>query len=376
MSNHLHDRRSRPIAIWLMVGVFMIIVQIILGGITRLTDSGLSITEWKPILGALPPTSEAAWNKAFEQYQQIAQYKRMHAYFTLDDFKSIYFWEWFHRNWGRLIGVVFAIPFVIFLLQKRFRRDMVAPMVVLFLLGGLQGAIGWIMVKSGLNDESLYVSHIRLAIHFTTALGLLAYTWWFALRLSVPNEQRIGVASSKNLLGWIIGLLVVQLVYGAFMAGLKAATAAPTWPDINGSYFPAGATSFQGREGTFLSSLVNNPLTIHFIHRNLAYLLTILVIIWTIRMAKQHGSVLFNRARWAPLLIVLLQVGLGISAVVTSIRRVPQRWGAFEWSAQLHQAVAMFLLLSLVTMWFLQKKKVEASAPVRQPVRRTVEPTT
>src|SRR6476660_9033851 len=140
--------RSRPVAIWLLVGVFMIIVQIILGGITRLTDSGLSITEWQPILGTVPPLNEAQWNKAFEGYKQIAQYKNLHAYFTLDDFKSIFFWEWLHRLWGRLIGMVFAIPFVLFLLQKRFNKDMINPMLILFLLGGLQGAIGWIMVKS------------------------------------------------------------------------------------------------------------------------------------------------------------------------------------------------------------------------------------
>ena len=348
------ERSRRPVAIWLLVGVFMIMVQIILGGITRLTDSGLSITEWQPLLGAVPPTSERGWNKAFEQYKQIAQYKHLHAYFTLEDFKSIYFWEWAHRNWGRLIGVVFAIPFVIFLVQKRFSRDMITPMIILFLLGGLQGAIGWIMVKSGLNDENLYVSHIRLAVHFVTALGLLAYTWWFALRLLVPAEQKVFSASSKKWLLWIIGLLVLQLVYGAFMAGLKAATAAPTWPHINGSYLPGSITTYQGREGTFLSALVNNPITIHFIHRNLAYLLALLIIAWTFKVAREKGSTLFNRVKWIPLLLVLLQVVLGIAAVLTSLKKIPQQWGAFEWSAQLHQATAMLLLLSLVTVLFVQ----------------------
>ena len=134
--------RSKPVAIWLLIGVFMIVVQIILGGITRLTDSGLSITEWQPLLGAMPPTNEEEWNKAFEGYKQIAQFKHLHSYFTLEDFKNIFFWEWLHRNWGRLIGVVFAIPFIIFLVQRRFTKDMVIPMLILFLLGGLQGVIG------------------------------------------------------------------------------------------------------------------------------------------------------------------------------------------------------------------------------------------
>src|SRR5215213_11744001 len=123
------QRSSKPIAIWLLVGVFMIIVQLILGGITRLTDSGLSITEWKPILGTLPPMNEQEWNEAFDQYKQIAQYKQLHSYFTLDNFKSIFFWEWLHRLWGRIIGLVFIIPFIIFIIQKRFSADMVKPMV-------------------------------------------------------------------------------------------------------------------------------------------------------------------------------------------------------------------------------------------------------
>ena len=339
----------------------MIIVQIVLGGITRLTDSGLSITEWQPILGTVPPLNEAQWNKAFEGYKHIAQYKNLHAYFTLDDFKSIFFWEWLHRLWGRLMGVVFAIPFIVFLLQKRFRKDMVNPMLILFLLGGLQGAIGWIMVKSGLNDENLYVSHIRLAVHFITALGLLVYTYWFALRLLVREEQKIVLPSSRKFLGWIIGLLVLQLTYGAFMAGLKAATAAPTWPAINGSYLPGGMTMNRGVEGTFFSALVNNPVTIQFIHRNLAYLLTIFIIVWTVKAAKENGSRLFNRFKWLPLLLVLMQVCLGIAAVLTSLKKMPQHWGVFEWNAQLHQVVGMLLLLSLVSVLFLHTGRKSAA---------------
>jgi len=348
-------QRSRPVAIWLLVGVFMIVVQIVLGGITRLTDSGLSITEWQPILGTVPPLNEAEWQKAFDGYKQIAQYKNLHAYFTLQDFKSIFFWEWFHRVWGRLIGVVFLIPFIVFLVQKRFSKEMVRPMLILFLLGGLQGAIGWIMVKSGLNDENLYVSHIRLAIHFMAALVLLVYTYWFALRLLVRRDQKIVSSSSKKMLGWIIALLAVQLAYGAFMAGLKAATAAPTWPSINGSYLPAGITVNRGVEGTFFSALVNNPVTIHFIHRNLAYLLAILVVAWTVSAVKQNSSRLFNRIKWLPLLLMVMQVALGVFTVLTSLQKKPQHWGLFEWNAQLHQVVGMLLLLSLVSVFFLHK---------------------
>jgi cytochrome c oxidase assembly protein subunit 15 len=350
-------RSSRPVAVWLLVGVGMIIIQIILGGITRLTDSGLSITEWKPLLGSVPPLNEQQWNEAFNGYKEIAQFKHLHSYFTLEDFKSIFFWEWMHRLWGRLIGLVFLIPFIIFLVQKRFSKNMIRPMIILFLLGGLQGLIGWIMVKSGLNDEDLYVSHIRLAIHFIAALGLLAYTFWFALKLLVRPQQKEYNPSSQKFIVSIIVLLFLQLIYGAFMAGLKAATSAPTWPDINGDYLPPNMTSFAGRSYSFLSALINNPITIHFIHRNLAYLIFILIVTWTIKSHRDNKSSLFNTVKWLPLLLVVAQIILGVASVLTSPGKVPQQWGVFEWNAQLHQVVAMLLLLSLLLVLFLLSTK-------------------
>jgi cytochrome c oxidase assembly protein subunit 15 len=346
-------RSSRPVAIWLLIGVFMIIVQVILGGITRLTDSGLSITEWKPILGTLPPMNEKAWAAAFEKYKQIAQFKQLHSYFTLEDFKSIYFWEWLHRNWGKLIGVVFAVPFLVFIKQRRFNPSMIKPLIILFLLGGLQGLVGWIMVQSGLNEENLYVSHIRLAIHFIMALLLLVYTFWFALQLLVPGEKLKAAVGYRKMIIAITVLLFFQLIYGAFMAGLKAATSAPTWPSINGEYFPANMGSYAGKAHSFFSALVYDPITIHFIHRNLAYLIFILVLVWSLRAIKLNARSFFNRVKWLPLLLVSVQLLLGIAAVLTSPGKVPQQWGDFEWSAQLHQFVAILLLLSLVLVLYL-----------------------
>jgi len=343
----------------------MIIVQIILGGITRLTDSGLSITEWKPLLGTIPPTNEQEWNDAFNRYKQLAQFKNLHFYFTLEDFKSIYFWEWLHRLWGRFLGVVFLIPFVVFVIQKRFRKSMIKPMVILFLLGALQGLIGWIMVKSGLNDEDLYVSHIRLAIHFIAALCLLVYTFWFALKLMVKKHQIIYSPPAKNLLVVIIALLVFQLIYGAFMAGLKAATSAPTWPSINGEYLPRGMTSHTGQSYSFISSLINNPITIQFIHRNLAYLIFSLILLWTIKVVAEKRSTLFNKIKWWPLIFASIQVALGVAAVITSPKKVPQRWGVFEWNAQLHQVVAIFLILSFVMAFYLLSPKEKSNFNVR-----------
>jgi len=355
MNNDLQvTRSSRPVAIWLLVGVFMIIIQVLLGGITRLTGSGLSITEWKPIMGALPPMNDQDWNIAFEKYKQIAQYKYLNADFTLSDFKSIFFWEWFHRLWARLIFVAFIIPFVIFLIQKRFKEGMVRPLLILLLLGALQGLVGWIMVQSGLEDSQLlYVSHYKLAIHFIFALGLLCYALWFALQLLVPAEQITINKPLRSFTGWLIGLLVVQLIYGAFMAGLKAATAAPTWPDMNGVWWPQNIHSYGERHFPGVSFLYDHPLMIHFIHRNLAYVVTVLVIIWTWKAYKTVGSRLFQSTRWMALFLVLLQVVLGVLTVLNSIS--PDR---FLWLAVAHQFIAMLLLLALFfVMYIIRSRK-------------------
>jgi len=338
---------NKLIGQWLMLGVVMLIIQVLLGGITRLTGSGLSITEWKPILGALPPLNESDWLKAFEQYKQIAQFKFMNQDFTVNDFKFIYFWEWFHRNWARFIGVAFLIPFVYFLYKKMITKEMVPKLIGLFLLGIAQGLIGWIMVASGLNDENLYVSHIRLAIHFISALVLIAFTYWFALSLLVKPEDRVEDTGLRKMTISVIAILFVQLIYGAFMAGLKAATVAPTWPSINGDYFPSAL-------GT--QSWINHPINIHFVHRMLAYLLVVVILYWYLKAAKNVQSAYFNRFKWLPLGLVVVQLALGISTVLFSKEIARNSFGLFEWSAQLHQIVAMVLFMSFTWVLFVLKR--------------------
>jgi cytochrome c oxidase assembly protein subunit 15 len=351
------QRSSKPVAIWLLVGVGMIMIQVLLGGITRLTGSGLSITEWKPIMGTLPPMNDQAWNTAFEKYKQIAQFKLVNPHFTLADFKSIFFWEWFHRLWARLIAVAFAIPFVIFIIQKRFKKDMIRPMLILFLLGALVGLFGWIMVQSGLEDSELvYVSHYKLAIHFILALGVLCYALWFALDLLIPEEQITINKPLRRLTGWLIALLIVQLIYGAFMAGLKAAPAAPTWPTINGVWFPENIHSFGGRSFRGLSFLSDNPLFVHFIHRSLAYIISVLVFIWFWKANKIQGKTIFKKTKALPLLLVLLQVLLGIFSVFNAAAP-----NSFIWLAEAHQLTAMLLLLSLVWMYYIVRNKTIAA---------------
>ena len=173
----------------------MIMIQVLIGGITRLTESGLSITEWKPITGILPPIGDLAWQAEFDKYKQTDQFRYLHSDFLLADFKFIFFWEWFHRFWARLLGIVFIIGFAWFIGKKKFKKEMIIPLIILFLLGALQGAIGWIMVKSGLVPEKYFVGHVELATHFVAALILLVYTLWFALRLLVPERQIVRNAS-------------------------------------------------------------------------------------------------------------------------------------------------------------------------------------
>jgi heme a synthase len=358
MTNQTQQRSSKPVAIWLLIGVGMIIIQILLGGITRLTGSGLSITEWKPIMGALPPMNDQDWNTAFEKYQQIAQYKYVNSHFTIGDFKFIYFWEWFHRVWARLIGVVFIIPFIIFIIQKRFKKEMIKPLMILFLLGAIQGLVGWIMVQSGLEDsELLYVSHYKLAIHFILALGLLCYALWFTFNLLIPKEQITVNKSLRKFTGWLIVLLIIQLIYGAFMAGLKAAPAAPTWPTINGVWFPENIQSFGDREFPGLSFLTDNPLMVHFIHRNLAYIISVLILIWFWKANKMEGTILFKKTKALPLLLVLLQVLLGVFTVLHAA--TPH---SFLWLAVAHQFAAMLLLLSLIWMYYIVRSKAIAGS--------------
>lgn len=342
------ERSTRIVANWIFLGVGMLIIQVLLGGITRLTGSGLSITEWKPILGTVPPLTESEWQQTFVKYQQIAQFKYINSHFTLGDFKFIFFWEWFHRVWARLIGVVFLIPFVYFIVKKYIKQEMIVPLVILFLLGALQGAIGWIMVKSGLNDENLYVSHIRLAIHFVAAMGLICYALIFGLMLRVKPSARVYNPSLKNSLILLIVLLTVQLFYGAFMAGLKAANAAPTWPDINGMMVP-------DVKGSFFHTVFFDKITIHFIHRTLAYILFVCILMWWLKAKKVTFSATFNKAKLYPIVLVLIQVVLGILAVLNSTKIVPGQFGVFEWFAQLHQLVGMLLLLSLVGALYMFK---------------------
>lgn len=343
-------RKRRAVAYWLIAGVLMIIIQTLLGGVTRLTGSGLSITKWDPLFGILPPLNHKQWEDAFNGYKQIGQFKYVNSDFALSDFKSIFFWEWLHRFWARMLGLVFIAGFAYFLIRRYFDKRMILPFVVLFILGGMQGAIGWIMVASGLNDSHLSVDHIKLAMHFVSAMILACYTLWFALQLLVPGEKRLAAKRLSNFTLLILLVLFVQLTYGAFMAGLHTAIVAPTWPDINGSYLPDQLRT---------QSLVNNPINVHFMHREIAYLLFGLVMFWfgiAGRYTKKAPASLLRKTRWWPFVLVFVQVLLGVITVLTAPYMVHGKFGSFEMLAELHQMVAMFLLMSLIVNLYAIKR--------------------
>lgn len=367
--DRMEQRANNAVANWLFIGVAMTVIQIALGGITRLTGSGLSITEWDVVTGALPPLNEAQWQVLFQKYQATPQYHILNFDFTLENFKFIFFWEWFHRLWARTIGLVFAVGFLYFLFKQYFKSKMIRPLVILFLLGALQGAIGWIMVASGLVGDAVYVKPTKLALHFIFAIGLLAYTFWFALVLKLKSLDQyasflpLDKAKHNRILkikwfGWIIIILLTkQLIYGALMAGHKAANMASTWPTINGAWWPVGLTSKE----SFLINAVDNPIWIHFIHRSLAYLLILLIIWWSMQLKQLPIKGFWNQAKWYPLILVCLQVVLGIATVLTSKWIVPGRWAAFEWLAQLHQLVGILLVLSVVMILYMTTIKRSVS---------------
>ena len=347
---------SRAVAIWIYTGVIMLLVQVILGGITRLTGSGLSITEWNVATGAIPPLSTAQWQDAFDKYRQTQQYRLLNSGFSLGDYQFIFFWEWFHRFWARLVGVVFLVGFAWLLWKRKIRSDMVRPLIILFLLGALQGAVGWIMVLSGLTGDAIYVQPTKLALHFVFALVLIVYTFWLGLQLSVPHEVSLVGAPPRplsSLRRWTIAILCVlfvQLLYGALMAGHKAANVAPTWPTINGDWVPPGL--FDHR--SLFEALAGDKIAVQFIHRMLAYCLLLIVMVWTVKAARLPAAPDFFRPlRWLPLLLIGTQVLLGIGSLLTSPWIRPQHWVSFDWLAQFHQVTGLLFLLTMIGMLYL-----------------------
>ena len=324
-------QKNKSVIIWLLSGCFLIFIMVLIGGITRLTDSGLSMTTWK-LLGGAPPLNLNEWQTAFDLYKDSPEGK-MNAHYVLDDFKFIFFWEYLHRMMGRLLGVVFLIPFIYFLIKKKLSKKLILQSCILLLMGGSQGLIGWWMVKSGLIDKP-NVSHFRLAIHLIMAFFTCAYTLWVALPLIFPLSKNGDKNTFNRLLG-LFALVVIQIIYGAFVAGLKAGRIYNTWPKMGEEWIPESVFLDPGAQA-------------QFIHRVLGLVILIFTF-YAFSKVKNIGlSKLQQNALYSLPIIVSGQIILGVATLIM---------GAPLSLALAHQALAFFLLLSLVFNLFMFKQE-------------------
>jgi cytochrome c oxidase assembly protein subunit 15 len=330
---------ANAVRVWLFSVAALIFLMVSLGGATRLTGSGLSITEWQPIMGAVPPLSDAAWQEAFEKYKQIPQYQHVNRGMSLAAFKLIYWWEWTHRFLGRLIGAAFLLPFLCFLAMGQLARPLIWKLAGIFALGGLQGFIGWYMVSSGLADR-ISVSQYRLALHMTLAIAIFGAVLWVALSIGPVRRQRASATPSglEAAAAGIAALVLLQIVAGAFVAGLNAGAGYNTWPLMDGRLIPQGL----GAISPWWLNLFENALTVQFNHRLLAYAITIAVLwhLWSL-YRRQSDS----RLRTSGVVLagaVIAQAGLGIWTLLAHVP-IPL--------ALLHQAGAVVLFGVALWHW-------------------------
>lgn len=323
--------RLRAVAYWLFLVAALIVLMVVIGGITRLTESGLSITQWKPVSGIVPPLNDTEWQAEFANYKRIPEYQQLNQGMTLAGFKAIFFWEYFHRLLGRLIGLAFAVPLVWFAIRRQIPRGYGWRLVALLALGGLQGAIGWWMVKSGLSVRT-DVSHIRLAVHLLVALLTLAGIVWTALDLRTLARNPEARPARLTGLGALTGaILFVQLLFGALVAGLNAGLVTDQWPLMNGRFFPG--TTVAGRP--FLDALFNDPAIVHFVHRWWAWVTVaaLIVLARATRAMDRRASIAIHSAFG-------LQILLGIATVMSGMNLT---------LAALHQLTGALLVIA--TAW-------------------------
>ncbi len=355
----------KQIALWLFCGVVMIYFQIILGGITRLTGSGLSITKWEIITGTIPPLNSNDWNAEFDKYKATPQYHKLNHGMTLSEFKFIYFWEYLHRLWARAMGFVFAIPFAIFLYRKNFSASLIKKLIVLVLLAALVAAFGWIMVKSGLVNRP-WVDAYKLTLHLSLALITYGYCWWLCLSVfysltPAPSPIERGVQSNLHFIAntslrkFSIVLMIVlsfQLVLGGLMSGMKAGLLYPTFPDMHGKFIPDVLLSLSNWSfDSFFhyDTTTFAPALVQFVHRLTAYFFTMLAVAFFFKARKNALPPPLKISVNALPIVTLLQVFLGILTVLHFKGEVPVLLGV------LHQAVAILLLTDLLMITFSMK---------------------
>jgi len=312
LSEYSHNRQ---IGIWLLAVCLLIYAMVVLGGVTRLTGSGLSMVDWDPLMGWIPPLTQLEWERVFELYRQSPEYQKINMGMDLAGFQSIFLLEYLHRVLGRLIGLAFLLPFIYFWVSGKIQRSAIPRFILMFILGGLQGVLGWYMVKSGLIDNP-HVSQYRLTAHLAAAFLIYAYLFWTALGYLFPNAKfRMEREVSANLYRtsrWLTLLIVITILSGGFVAGLKAGYGYNTFPDMNGMYIPDGLF----RESPFWINIFENRTTVQFDHRLLAITVLIATIIIWFRYRQVELSKYARSGMNALMVMVLIQVALGISTLL------------------------------------------------------------
>jgi len=334
---HETSDNDRAIMRWLMVCLLLVFAMVILGGVTRLTDSGLSMVTWHPT-GMLPPLGEAQWQVEFDKYRQFPEYQKLNRGMSLDSFKSIYWFEYSHRMLGRLIGLVFLLPFLYFWLSRKIKPGLTPRLVAMFILGGMQGLLGWYMVKSGLVSNP-HVSQYRLTAHLLAAILIYSFILWtiFNLAFSEPYRRLADSAVSgwRKTSLWLAALLLLTIASGGFVAGLEAGLIFNTFPLMGGKLIPEGI----GALSPWYLNPVENMVTVQFDHRWLAMTTGVLLIIWYLRGRSSFDQPRLQRSFKLVGMMVILQLGLGIA---TLLMQVPVLLGA------LHQAGALLLFSALL----------------------------
>lgn len=330
---------NKQIAIWLFSGCFLIFGMVVIGGITRLTGSGLSITEWKPIMGTIPPLNDVEWNVAFEKYKQIPQFQKVNYHFELNDFKSIFWWEFIHRLLGRLIGIVFIVPFIWFLIKRKLDTPTIKKALFLFLLGGIQGFLGWFMVSSGLAERTS-VSHIRLAIHLMFAFITFAFTFYYGLeQINSVDQSNQPTKQTRSFNKLIFALMCVQIIYGAFVAGLHAGKIHNTFPLMSGQVIPSGMMVMDPG----IANIFDNQVTVQFIHRFMAFTLLFLCTWFLISAKKEKLNQSQRNGIYLLFAAVCFQFLLGVLTILTQVNIT---------IASLHQIGAFFLFSASIYLLF------------------------
>ncbi len=338
----IEKKDTKLISIWLITSLIMIFIMIIVGGLTRLTDSGLSITEWELFKGIMPPLNEKAWLDYFESYKNIPQYQLINFNMSLNEFKIIFYWEYFHRILGRIIGLVFLIPLIYFHFRNKIPKNLLAPLYLVLFLIILQGFIGWYMVQSGLVND-VTVSHYRLSLHLSLALLIISILFWIFLNIIKKTKKKFFLFENKNIIFLFLFLLIFsQIILGAFVSGLDAGKIYQTWPLMGQSYFPTDFT-IKGLNNFFE---FNNHSLVQFYHRNLAYFISLYILFLGFFIFIKKLKKLI-KPYFVMFIFIIFQIVLGILTLISDLN---------IYLASAHQISSVLLLFSALNLYYFHAK--------------------